>query len=64
MQAQSAIHAQPGRRRTFDVTTRVDTATPHGATQVWLPTRCVNSNWRQPLQTGFNYPISAKAIYT
>ncbi|WP_394756647.1 transglutaminase family protein [Rhodoferax sp.] len=45
---------RPGRWRTFDVTTRVDLAPPQGATRLWLPIPCVNTDWQQSLQSGFS----------
>ena len=38
---------QPGRWRSFEVTTRVDIARADGVTRVWLPIPSVNTDWQR-----------------
>ncbi len=45
---------QPGRWRSFEVTTRVDIARVDGATRVWLPIPSVNTDWQQSLESAYS----------
>jgi transglutaminase-like putative cysteine protease len=51
---QKQVVLQPGRWRTFDVTTRVDVNMSQGATRVWLPIPSVNSPWQRSLESSFS----------
>jgi len=44
---------QPGKWRTFEVTTRVDIAAPEGATRVWLPIASVNTDWQKSMESTY-----------
>lgn len=44
---------QPGKWRTFEVTTRVDIVKPEGVTRVWLPIPSVNTDWQKSLESSF-----------
>jgi hypothetical protein len=39
--------------RSFEVTTRVDVLMPQGATRVWLPIPCVDSDYQRSLESSF-----------
>jgi transglutaminase-like putative cysteine protease len=52
--AERQFAPQPGKWRTFEVTTRVDILKPQGATRLWLPIPSVNSDWQQSLESGFS----------
>ena len=45
---------KPGDWRTFDVTTRVDILLPQGATRVWLPIPCIDSDYQRSLESSFS----------
>ena len=42
---------QPGRWRTFELTTRVEVLEPKGTTRVWLPVPSINSEFQQSLDS-------------
>ena len=46
---QKAFTPQPGKWRTFEVTTRVEIAQPAGATKVWLPLPSIDSDYQKSL---------------
>jgi transglutaminase-like putative cysteine protease len=46
-----SFNPQPGAWRTFEFTTRVDIATPKGATRVWLPIPSIDSSYQQSLES-------------
>jgi transglutaminase-like putative cysteine protease len=52
--AERQFAPQPGKWRTFEVTTRVDILKPQGATRLWLPIPSVNSDWQQSLESAFS----------
>ncbi|MEI7495109.1 MAG: transglutaminase, partial [Betaproteobacteria bacterium] len=41
------FNPQPGKWRTFEVTTRVDILKTDGITRVWLPVPSINSDWQK-----------------
>ena len=45
---------QPGKWRTFEVTTRVDVLKTDGVTRVWLPVPSVNSDWQKSENSSFS----------
>ena len=45
---------QPGRWRSFEVTTRVDIARADGVTRVWLPIPSVNTDWQKSLESSYS----------
>ena len=54
--AQSAARRfvpRPGDWRTFEVTTRVEILIPQGATRVWLPIPCVDSDYQRSLESSY-----------
>jgi transglutaminase-like putative cysteine protease len=48
------FNPQPGPWRTFEVTTRVDIAKPHGSTRVWLPVPSLTTDWQKSLESNFS----------
>jgi transglutaminase-like putative cysteine protease len=52
--AERQFAPQPGKWRTFEVSTRVDILKPQGATRLWLPIPSVNSDWQQSLESAFS----------
>ncbi len=60
--AERQFNPQPGHWRTFEVTTRVDIASPQGATRVWLPLPSVNSDWQKSLES--SYASNGKTVLT
>ena len=53
---------QPGAWRTFDVTTRVDIATPQDSTQAWLPIPSVDQDWQRSLVSDFRSNGTARIV--
>ena len=53
---------QSGGWRTFEVTTRVDIATPDGVSRVWVPIPSVNSDYQRSLENGFFSNGTAKLM--
>lgn len=60
--AERQFNPQPGRWRTFELTTRVDIAKPQGATKVWLPVPSVDTEWQQSLESSFTSNGKAQMI--
>lgn len=53
---------QPGRWRTFEVTTRVDLVAHQGATRVWLPVASVDTDWQKSMDN--TYTSNGQATLT
>jgi transglutaminase-like putative cysteine protease len=50
-EAERRFAPQPGRWRTFELTTRVEVLDPKGDTRVWLPVRSINTEFQQSLDS-------------
>lgn len=48
------FNPQPGKWRTFEVTTRVDILKTDGITRVWLPIPSINSDWQKSENSSFS----------
>jgi len=53
---QQPFTPQPGRWRSYEVTTRVEILKPAGATRVWLPVPSVNSEYQKSLESTWKLP--------
>ncbi len=64
-QADARRRFQPaqGRWRTFEVTTRVELASPDGAAQLWLPIPSIDSDWQQSLESSFTSSGTARIAH-
>ncbi len=51
---QREFNPQPGKWRTFEVTTRVDILNIDGMTRVWLPVPNINSHWQKSESSSFS----------
>jgi transglutaminase-like putative cysteine protease len=49
-----AFNPQPGKWRTFEVTTRVDILKTDGTTRVWLPVPSIHSEWQKSESSSFS----------
>ncbi len=58
--AERHFDPQPGKWRTFEVTTRVDIVAPQGATRVWLPIASVNTDWQKSMESAYSSNGKAK----
>jgi transglutaminase-like putative cysteine protease len=55
--AGDAFAPQPGAWRTFEVTTRIEVATPQGVTRAWIPLPSVTgTDWMRPLGDSWQAP--------